>query len=54
MVAEYFERMFLFDWEHLATQESDELVGDVRLAMPGEETPPGFCRVSLAEAMGKS
>jgi phosphatidylserine/phosphatidylglycerophosphate/cardiolipin synthase-like enzyme len=53
-VAAYFEQVFLFDWEHLAQQETDELVGGVRIAQPGEETPPGFRRVSLAEVMGES
>jgi hypothetical protein len=48
-VAEYFEKIFLFDWEVLAAQEADELVGGVRIAQPGEETPTGFRRVSLGE-----
>jgi phosphatidylserine/phosphatidylglycerophosphate/cardiolipin synthase-like enzyme len=51
-VAKYFEDVFLFDWEMLATQESDEAVGGVRVAHPGEETPAGFRRVSLAEVLG--
>lgn len=53
-VAAYFERIFLFDWETLATQEADELVGGVRLARPGEATPAGFRRVSAAELVGGS
>lgn len=53
-VAAYFEQVFLFDWEHLAQQETDELVGGVRIAQPGEETPPGFRRVSLTEVLGES
>ena len=52
-VTAYFEKAFLFDWEVLATQEADELVGGVRIAMPGEETPPGFRRVSLSEFLGE-
>ncbi|MFL6293333.1 MAG: phospholipase D-like domain-containing protein, partial [Thermoanaerobaculia bacterium] len=53
-VAEYFEKIFRFDWETLATQEADELVGGMRLARAGEETPRGFRRVSLAEVFGDS
>jgi hypothetical protein len=51
-VAGYFEQIFLFDWENLASQESDELVGDVRVARAGEEAPAGFRRVSLRELLG--
>ena len=51
-VTAYFEKAFLFDWEMLATQEADELVGGVRLALPGEETPVGFRRVSLNALLG--
>jgi phosphatidylserine/phosphatidylglycerophosphate/cardiolipin synthase-like enzyme len=53
-VAAYFEEIFLYDWEFLSTQEADERVGGVRLAQPGEETPAGFRRVSLAEWLGDS
>ena len=52
-VAQYFEQIFLFDWDVLAVQEADELVGGIRIAGPGEETPPGFRRVSLAEFLGE-
>jgi S1-C subfamily serine protease len=48
-VAAYFERIFNFDWEVLARQEIDELIGGLRIANPGEETPAGFRRISLAE-----
>jgi hypothetical protein len=51
-IADYFERIFLFDWETLTTRETDELVGGMRIALPGEETPVGFRRVSLAELVG--
>ena len=50
-VAKYFEQIFLFDWEVLATQEADELVGGMRLAPLTEATPPGFRRVSLSELL---
>jgi phosphatidylserine/phosphatidylglycerophosphate/cardiolipin synthase-like enzyme len=53
-VAKYFEDIFLFDWDTLATQEADELAGGTRVARPGEPTPPGFRRVSLAEMLGDS
>ena len=53
-VAGYFEKIFLFDWDTLATQDADELVGGMRIAQPGEETPVGFRRVSLAELLGDS
>lgn len=53
-VAEYFEKIFLFDWDNLATQETDELVGGMRLASPTEATPVGFRRVSLAELLSES
>src|SRR5262249_23780982 len=50
-VAAYFEKIFLFDWEVLAKNEVDELVGGVRIAQPGEETPVGFRRVPLGELL---
>lgn len=53
-VAKYFDRIFNFDWEVLATQEADETIGGVRVALPHEATPPGFRRVSLAEFLGES
>jgi hypothetical protein len=51
-VAEYFERIFLFDWEILAIQQSDELVGGIMLAQPGEPTPIGYRRMPLSELIG--
>lgn len=53
-VAAYFEKVFLFDWENLSTQQINEMVGGVRVARVGEETPAGFRRVSLAESLGLS
>jgi hypothetical protein len=53
-VAAYFEKIFLFDWDTLATQEVDEIVGGVRLARADEATPVGFRRVSLYEFLGES
>lgn len=51
-VAEYFEKIFLYDWETLATQEADERVGGVELAPASEPTPAGYRRVSLRELLG--
>jgi phosphatidylserine/phosphatidylglycerophosphate/cardiolipin synthase-like enzyme len=48
-VAKYFEDIFLFDWEVLAAQQVDELIGGIRIALPEEPTPPGFRRVNLTE-----
>jgi hypothetical protein len=53
-VAAYFEKIFLFDWKVLAQQEADELIGGMRIAQPGEETPVGYRRVSLTELLGDS
>lgn len=50
-VAAYFEEIFLFDWKVLAKNEADELVGGMRIALPGEETPLGSRRVSLGELL---
>lgn len=52
-VTAYFKKAFLFDWDVLATQEADELVGGVRVAGPGEATPLGYRRVSLSEFLGE-
>ncbi|BBO30447.1 phospholipase D-like domain-containing protein [Lacipirellula parvula] len=52
-VAEYFQKVFLFDWEQLARNEADERVGGIRIAKPGEEAPTGFRRVSLSELLGE-
>jgi hypothetical protein len=48
-VAQYFEQIFLYDFDVLAQQEADELVGGMRLAGVNEATPPGFRRVNLSE-----
>ncbi|GAB3930706.1 phospholipase D-like domain-containing protein [Larkinella terrae] len=53
-VAAYFEQIFLFDWEVLSVQETDELVGGIRIANPGEPTPLGFRRTSISELLGES
>lgn len=53
-VAAYFEKIFLFDWNVLATQTADEAVGGMRLARTDEAVPAGFRRVSVAELLGLS
>ena len=50
-VANYFRKIFEFDWQVLATQDVDEAIGGIRIAQPDEDTPPGFRRVSLKELM---
>lgn len=51
-VAEYFLKLFTYDWDTLANQEAEELVGGVELAPRGMSTPAGFRRVSAAEVLG--
>lgn len=51
-VAKYYEEIFLYDWETLATQSVDELVGGMKLARANEAAPAGFRRVNLAEILG--
>jgi phosphatidylserine/phosphatidylglycerophosphate/cardiolipin synthase-like enzyme len=53
-VAQYFQKIFDFDWEVLATQSAEEEIGGVRVAKPGEETPAGFRKVSLEEFLGEA
>jgi hypothetical protein len=50
-VTRYFEQIFLFDWEFLARQEVDELVGGMSVAPPGDPTPQGFRRMNLRELL---
>lgn len=52
-VANYFRKIFNFDWEVLATRDVDETVGGIRIAGPGEQAPSGFRRVSLRELMNE-
>lgn len=47
-VTRYFAEIFSYDWDVLATQEVEELAGEVRLASEHEATPPGYVRVSAA------
>ncbi|NIJ52439.1 phospholipase D-like domain-containing protein [Dyadobacter arcticus] len=52
-VAEFFEKVFLFDWDNLTHNEINESAGGLRIAQPGEATPEGFRRVGLAELLGE-
>lgn len=50
-VAEYYERLFLFDWENLAKQDLSDEIEEVRIADPGEPTPQGMTRINLRDLM---
>lgn len=50
-VAAFFEKVFLFDWDNLTSNEADESIGGIRRADPGEPTPPGFRRMRLSELL---
>lgn len=50
-VAKYFGDIFEYDWDNLTHNEADESVGGVRRALPGEATPQGYRRLSLAEML---
>jgi hypothetical protein len=52
-VAQYFQKIFNFDWEVLAVQSAEESIGGVRVAGATEETPAGFRKVSLKEFLGE-
>src|SRR5262245_15889414 len=53
-VAEFYERIFEYDWNHLTNNDADERVGGIRRAAPGEPTPAGFRRVRLSELLMES
>jgi V8-like Glu-specific endopeptidase len=52
-VAEFYEKIFLFDWNNLAHNQSNESVESLRVARPGEPKPEGFRRVTLRELIGE-
>lgn len=52
-VAEYFENIFLYDWDVLAKQNAEEVVSGARVVMANEATPPGFRRVALRSLLGE-
>jgi len=48
-VIEYFEKLFLFDWNRSTPAEMHEPESEPRLAAPGEATPAGMRRISFTE-----
>lgn len=52
-VAEFFQDIFLYDWENLAHNRIEESMPAIRRANAGEATPEGFRRVSLAELISE-
>lgn len=50
-VAEYYEKIFEFDWNNLATQQVPESVPGVRTISPESDTPRGMRRVDISEIM---
>ena len=50
-VAEYYEKIFEFDWNNLATQQIPESVPGVRTISPESDTPRGMRRVDISEIM---
>jgi len=52
-VAEYFERVFLYDWRFRAHNDADERVGGVRRSDGRSPPARGFRRVTLAELLGE-
>jgi len=50
-VAQFFEKIFLFDWDNLTHNDADERIGGIRRALPHEEPPPGFRRMKLSELL---
>jgi PLD-like domain/Trypsin-like peptidase domain len=52
-VAEYFQKIFDFDWEIVAKQSAEESVGGISIAQPEEETPLGFKKIKLSELLAE-
>ena len=48
-IFDYYEGIFLYDWENLSRSDALELLDMPRLAPPGEEPPPGWVRVAWAD-----
>jgi hypothetical protein len=51
-VTEYYEKLFIHDWEKRTMNQLPADAEMARLAFPGEPTPPGMVRVSWREVMG--
>jgi phosphatidylserine/phosphatidylglycerophosphate/cardiolipin synthase-like enzyme len=50
-IAEYYGKIFEFDWTHLAKAQLDEEMAPVRLATPGEEAPEGMVIAPLYDLL---
>ena len=50
-VAEFFQKIFLYDWKYRADNDADGATPGARRARAGEETPEGFRRVTLQELL---
>jgi hypothetical protein len=48
-ISNYYEQLFLHDWEHLSFSDAPELREMARIAGPNEPTPPGMVRVPWDE-----
>jgi phosphatidylserine/phosphatidylglycerophosphate/cardiolipin synthase-like enzyme len=51
-VAQYYQDVFLDDWNKRAKRVLDGAATTARLAMPGERAPPGMVRISWADFYG--
>ena len=51
-VTEYYEKLFIHDWEKRTMNQLPADAEMARLAFPGEPTPPGMVRVSWRDVMG--
>lgn len=52
-VAAFYEKIFLFDWEHLAHNKIIGNARSIRRARPGEAVPEGFRKVTLKELLAE-
>ncbi len=53
-LAKYFSDVFDHDWKNLASPKIGSEMRGVRVANPGEATPPGFVRVNAADLLNPS
>ena len=53
-LAKYFCDVFDHDWKNLASPKIGSEMRGVRVANPGEATPPGFMRVNAADLLNPS
>lgn len=45
-IADYYERLFLYDWDNLSFSDAPELLEMAQIASPEAPTPPGMIRVA--------